>query len=264
MIDQPAWARTEKMLRAAFGSGDLAELAPVLAPDVRWHGSGPGGCRSAPQVLEFLRAAARDGRRYRLQELRRVGPHVLIRVAVEPDGGETSQVATLDADGRITHLLDYPDPDAAAADLGDLAGMAAPSDAAVSGLGPSDDGPGAAAVTRAVPFVQVRDVEASAGFYRLLGFTVTGEYRPRGRAVFAALRGGTAELMLTETEDPPDSDRQGVLFYLYSDDLPALRRRLRAHGAAPSQIADGSPGPRQEMRLDDPDGYTLMIAQTDR
>ena len=36
---------------------------------------------------------------------------------------------------------------------------------------------------------------------------------------------------------------------------------LRASGAEPSEIADGSPGPREEMRVDDPDGYCLMSAQ---
>ncbi|MGH3787053.1 MAG: hypothetical protein ACRDRG_10990 [Pseudonocardiaceae bacterium] len=62
-----------------------------------------------------------------------------------------------------------------------------------------------------------------------------------------------AELMLAETEEPVDAARQGVLFYLYSSDLVGLRAHLRANGAAPSDIADGSPGPREEMRVDDPD-----------
>lgn len=52
-----------------------------------------------------------------------------------------------------------------------------------------------------------------------------------------------------------------MLFYLYTDDLAGLREHLRAHGFTSSAIADGSPGPEREMRVDDPDGYCLMIAE---
>jgi hypothetical protein len=52
-----------------------------------------------------------------------------------------------------------------------------------------------------------------------------------------------------------------VLFYLYSDDLAALRKQLLAAGIDAGAIEDGSPGPREEMRVIDPDGYELMIAQ---
>jgi hypothetical protein len=32
-------------------------------------------------------------------------------------------------------------------------------------------------------------------------------------------------------------------------------------GISAGEIVDGTPGPRQEMRLTDPDGYVLMVAQ---
>lgn len=112
-----------------------------------------------------------------------------------------------------------------------------------------------------MPFVHVRDVTASVAFYGLLGFDVTEEYRPRDSLLWAALSSGNAELMLARHDGPIDAARQGVLFYLYSDDLAGLREHLRANGATPSEIADGSPGPSEEMRVDDPDGYCLMIAQ---
>jgi ketosteroid isomerase-like protein len=38
---------------------------------------------------------------------------------------------------------------------------------------------------------------------------------------------------------------------------------LVAAGADAGEIVDGSPGPRTEMRVRDPDGYVLMIAQLD-
>ena len=67
--------------------------------------------------------------------------------------------------------------------------------------------------------------------------------------------------MFEGSSDPIDHDRQGVLFYLYSHDLAALRGQLLAAGIEAGEIKDGSPGPRQEMRVTDPDGYLLMVAQ---
>lgn len=195
-------------------------------------------------MLAWLDDRNGEGVRFRLAGLRRVGRRVLLHVAVEPGGDEVDQMLTLDDAGRITRLLDYGDPGAAERDL------AAP-----------DPGAPAGAVGLLVPFVDVRDVATSVAFHRLLGFAVTAEYRPHDRLVWAALRSGDAELMLAETEEPVDAARQGVLLYLYSADLAGLRGHLRAHRAVPSEIADGSPGPPEEMRIGDPDGYCLMVAQ---
>lgn len=68
--------------------------------------------------------------------------------------------------------------------------------------------------------------------------------------------------MLERSGEPIDPERQRVMFYLYSHDLAALRDQLIAAGSDEvEEIADGSPGPSQEMRVTDPDGYVLMVAQ---
>lgn len=67
--------------------------------------------------------------------------------------------------------------------------------------------------------------------------------------------------MVADTEEPAGPVVQGVQFYLYTDDLDGLREHLRANGVHPIGIADGSPGPRRELRVDDPDGYWLMVAE---
>ena len=69
--------------------------------------------------------------------------------------------------------------------------------------------------------------------------------------------------MVTTDGDPIDPAGQGVLFYLYSHDLPALRQQLLANGIDAGEIEDGTPGPSEQMQLTDPDGYVLMIAQID-
>ena len=115
-------------------------------------------------------------------------------------------------------------------------------------------------VSGLIPFVHVRDVGRSIAFYDHLGFVVTSVYMYRGDPAWAELSSGGAVLMVS-TGDPVDQADQGILFYLYSNDLAALRRQLLAAGIAVGEIEDGTPGPREQMQLADPDGYVLKIAQ---
>ena len=118
-------------------------------------------------------------------------------------------------------------------------------------------------VSQLIPFVRVVDVERSVAFYEHLGFEVEDVAKYKGRLSWASLRSGEAEIMFEGTYGPPDPDRQRVQFYLYSRDLVALRTHLLAVGIEAGPIEDGTPGPREEMRVTDPDGYVLMIAQID-
>lgn len=70
--------------------------------------------------------------------------------------------------------------------------------------------------------------------------------------------------MLARAQAPIDRAHEAVLFYLYADDLSALRDRLVADGVQVGEIRDGTPGPSNEMGLTDPDGYCLLVAQIDR
>jgi hypothetical protein len=58
-----------------------------------------------------------------------------------------------------------------------------------------------------------------------------------------------------------DPGAQGVIFYVFAEDLQGLRQHLIANGEHPGPIVDGSPGPSEEVEIRDPDGYKLMIAQ---
>ena len=135
----------------------------------------------------------------------------------------------------------------------------------IEGPGPPESvpSPPEQRVTGLVPFVHVEDVERSIAFYYHLGFIVASVYKYRGTAVWAELRSEEAALMVSTDGDSIDPAGQGVLFYLYSDDLAALREQLVAEGIRVGEIVDGTPGPSQEMRLADPDGYILMVAQLD-
>jgi catechol 2,3-dioxygenase-like lactoylglutathione lyase family enzyme len=118
-------------------------------------------------------------------------------------------------------------------------------------------------VSQLIAFVRVVDVERSVAFYEHLGFQVQDVARYKDRLSWAALKSGSAEIMFEGTYGPPDPERQRVRFYLYSDDLAALRAHLLTVGIDAGPIEDGSPGPREEMRVSDPDGYILIIAQID-
>ena len=118
-------------------------------------------------------------------------------------------------------------------------------------------------VSNLTPFVHVADVDRSVGFYALLGFEVRATFKPRGSLVWAYLETEQAQLMLALADQRINQAEQAILFYLYAHDLAGLRAHLIDHGVLAGKIVDGSPGPREEMRVSDHDGYVLMIAQID-
>lgn len=119
-----------------------------------------------------------------------------------------------------------------------------------------------ACVTGLIPMAHVADVQRSAGFYQLLGLELRGSLKsPSGSLQWAHLNCQHADLMLTRADEPVIAGQQAVLFYLYSPDLVALREHLLANGVKVSGITYPPYMPKGEIRLDDPDGYCLLIGQ---
>jgi predicted enzyme related to lactoylglutathione lyase len=133
----------------------------------------------------------------------------------------------------------------------------------IEGPGPPESAPSPPKqrVSGLVPFVHVEDVQRSIDFYYHLGFTLASVYKYRGTPIWADLQSGEAAMMVSTDGDSIDPAGQGVLFYLYSHDLAALREQLLANGIEAGEIEDGTPGPSEQMQLYDPDGYELMVAQ---
>lgn len=238
-------------LRTAIDTADLAVLGELLAEGVLWYGSRGGACHNRDEVLAVLRDSLAAGVRPQRAELRSIGDGLLLEAELRTDAGpSTWNVAfAVNPAGRIGRMQDY---ESVAVAERDLAMLAQP---------PRDAPP--AAITGLVPFVHVADVARSVAFYRLLGMRVHSTYEPEGQVSWAMLGNEGAAVMFARADVPVDSRQQGVLFYLYSSDLQALRDLLLAHAVWPGEIVDGTPGPRQEMRVIDPDGYCLMIAQLD-
>jgi hypothetical protein len=117
-------------------------------------------------------------------------------------------------------------------------------------------------VTGLVPMAHVAEVQRAVDFYKLLGMEMRGRLRDSsGGLQWVDLVCEGAELMLTRASEPVIAGQQAVLFYLYSPDLVALRDHLLASGVKVSAITYPEYMPKGEIRVDDPDGYCLLIGQ---
>ncbi len=260
-MDTVARQQTVQALRSAVNAGDVSALEDLLAEDVQWYGDGPAGaCRSRDDVLAMLDQRRDDGFEHHPASVQVIGHHPLLQVDVTAEDGRSSVwlALVLDPAGRIIRMQDYPSSETAERDLTITAGSGPVRSAPVG-----QDGVSRLGVHDLVPFIAVADVERSVAFYRLLGMTVHETHRPDDRLEWALVKNEGAELMLARAGEAVEPREQAVLFYLYAPDLAALRDHLLSQGAWPGRIVDGSPGPRQEMWVSDPDGYCLMIAQAE-
>ena len=115
-----------------------------------------------------------------------------------------------------------------------------------------------------VPMAFVKSVPASILFYGRLGFQVENTFMAAGHeeTSWAWLQSDRAQIMLARASDPVVASQQSVLFYLYCDDVRALRDRLMAEGIEAGAIQYPFYAPRGEFRIQDPDGYVLMVTHT--
>lgn len=117
-------------------------------------------------------------------------------------------------------------------------------------------------VTGLIPMAHVAGVQRSVTFYELLGLKVRNTLKAADETlVWAHVECELAELMFTRADAPVLASQEAVLFYLYSPDLVALREYLLAKGVSASVITYPRYMPGGEMRVEDPDGYVLLIGQ---
>ena len=114
-----------------------------------------------------------------------------------------------------------------------------------------------------VPMAHVEDVARSIDFYHQLGFETRGALKHEEQLVWAWVDNWKAHLMLTRGGKPGRPDALGVLFYLYSSDVVAYRQALQARGIKVAEISYPVYMPEGEFRIDDPDGYCLLVGQSD-
>jgi hypothetical protein len=114
-----------------------------------------------------------------------------------------------------------------------------------------------------VAFAHVASVERSIKFYADLGFKVLNTVIPEGQTapVWAWLESEKANLMVGLASGPIDASQQAILFYLYFDDIKQTHAALAERHHSPGDIKYPFYMPGGECRLEDPDGYVLMLAQ---
>lgn len=108
---------------------------------------------------------------------------------------------------------------------------------------------------------KVADVQRAIDFYALLGLGLCNTVKEHGKVVWAHVRCEGADLMFSLASDPSEAGQPGVVFYLYSPDLVALRDHLLKNGVKVSEITYPFYMTKGEICLADPDGYTLLIGQ---
>ena len=115
-----------------------------------------------------------------------------------------------------------------------------------------------------VPFAHVASVSRSLDFYGRLGFEVHNTFVPPGEnePAWAWLKSGQAQLMLAKADEPVVPSQQAVLFYLYCEDVAATRTSLEAAGVPCGPISHPFYSPGGEFRVEDLDGYVLLITHT--
>ena len=123
-------------------------------------------------------------------------------------------------------------------------------------------------MTKIDPIIAVKDVEASSTWYR----QVFGFRKTHGGKNFAVLISENDEILLclhkwAEHEhatmiDPGITPGNGLLLYLRTDDMNAIRQNVEKTGGLIEEEIHLNPSSmKKEFSLRDPDGYYLTITE---
>lgn len=119
-------------------------------------------------------------------------------------------------------------------------------------------------------YAHVADVARSVEFYGRLGLELQSSHESEGTLVWALVarpgdtpRDSDARLMLALASGPVDAGDQAVLFYCWTPDVQGLHDELAAAGIAVGDVTHPFYMPAGELRLEDPDGYVLLVGQLD-
>lgn len=121
-----------------------------------------------------------------------------------------------------------------------------------------------------IPMLNISNIEESLDFYqKALGFDVVSDKDAVKQWRWATIRSGNTELMLSETECPPNLEK-GVdpqetvswptIFYFYPDSVRELHGSLVEKGYKPTDVLNTIYGMR-EFSIQDPDGHMLSFGE---
>jgi len=81
--------------------------------------------------------------------------------------------------------------------------------------------------SRVVPMLHVPDVQATAGWYERLGFTIVRTASDGDEVNWALLRFGDSDVMLNAGGKPSEAFRREVDLYIHVENLRAMADRIR-------------------------------------
>lgn len=121
-----------------------------------------------------------------------------------------------------------------------------------------------------IPMLNISNIEQSLAFYSdAFGFEVVSDPAAVQEWRWATIRSGNTELMLAETETPPDLKKDidpqatiswPMILYVYPDDVVQLHTHLTGLGFQPTDLITTIYGMR-EFSIQDPDGHMLSFGQ---
>jgi catechol 2,3-dioxygenase-like lactoylglutathione lyase family enzyme len=116
-----------------------------------------------------------------------------------------------------------------------------------------------------IPMAHVTDVQRSLDFYAKLGFEpVSVGKGDDGDVYWAHAKSGKAHMMFALDPESAKVDKEStVVMYMYAEDIVKLREDLLAKGMPVSEISKPFYMPNGEICLNDPDGYVILIGQSD-
>ncbi|MEO1307946.1 MAG: VOC family protein [Pseudomonadota bacterium] len=114
------------------------------------------------------------------------------------------------------------------------------------------------ATLRAMPVLQVTDIQRSAPFYEKLGFESHGMWDDP--PAFCILQRGDVTLALDRRKGPPPLNHWWAA-YIYVEDAEALRTELETHGVEVTEMHRPTHYGCIDFDVVDPDGHRLAFGQ---
>ena len=116
-----------------------------------------------------------------------------------------------------------------------------------------------------IPMAHVMDVQRSVDFYAKLGFEPLSIGKgDDGQVYWAHVKSGKAHLMFSNDCDSGRIEKKStVVLYMYAEDLVKLREELVNKKVEVSAITYPFYMQKGEVCLSDPDGYVVLIGQSD-
>ena len=113
---------------------------------------------------------------------------------------------------------------------------------------------------RVSPMIRVRDVAATVGWYRALGFELVDANEEDGALDWAMLSFGDSSVMFNAGGGAATGDRREVDLYVHADGIDALHERLRGQVDLVERPHDTFYGMR-EFIVRDPDGFWVTFGE---